>query len=217
MAAVDNHEIARKRMVEEQIISRGITDSATIEAFMKVPRHLFIEEGLWGQAYSDYPLPIGHGQTISQPYIVALMTEGLELNDSDRVLEIGTGSGYQAAILAEIAEFIYSIERRDDLAGRAKRILNELKYKNIEIKVDDGTQGWKDESPFDAVIVTASSPDIPSPLVEQLKDGGRMVIPVGGRVSQELIKIRKVKGKIKKENMGGCRFVKLIGEYGWRD
>jgi protein-L-isoaspartate(D-aspartate) O-methyltransferase len=204
-------------MVEEQIMSRGITDSATIDAFMKVPRHLFVEEALWGQAYSDYPLPIGQGQTISQPYIVALMTEGLELTESDRVLEIGTGSGYQAAILAEIAKFVYSIERRDDLAKKAKKILVELKYKNIEIRVDDGTQGWKDESPFDAIIVTASSPDIPSPLVEQLKDGGRMVIPVGGRVSQNLIKIRKVKGKIKKENMGGCRFVKLIGEYGWRD
>ncbi len=217
MAALDNYEIARKRMVEEQIKSRGIKDPTTIEAFMKVPRHLFVEEALWGQAYSDYPLPIGQAQTISQPYIVALMTEGLELTESDRVLEIGTGSGYQTAILAEIAELVFSIERKNELSEQAKKMLTKLKYTNIEIKVDDGTQGWKSESPFDAIIVTASSPDIPSPLTDQLKDGGRMVIPVGGRVSQDLIKIRKVKGKIKKENMGGCRFVKLIGEYGWRD
>lgn len=217
MAALDNYEIARKRMVEEQIKSRGIKDPVTIEAFMKVPRHLFVEEALRGQAYSDYPLPIGQDQTISQPYIVALMTEGLELTESDRVLEIGTGSGYQTAILAEIAKLVFSIERKSELLERAKKMLLELKYKNVEIKVDDGTQGWTNESPFDGIIVTASAPEIPEPLVEQLRDGGRMVIPVGGRVSQDLIKITKEKGKIKKENMGGCRFVKLIGEYGWRD
>ena len=213
---MSNYEIARKRMVEKHIEGRGIKDPAVLKAFMSVPRHLFVGDALTGQAYNDYPLPIGSDQTISQPYIVALMTQGLELTPDDRVLEIGTGSGYQSAILCEIASQVYSIERIRELAEKTKRLLDDLNYTNIEIRIDDGTQGWVAESPFDAIIVTAASPDIPRPLKDQLKDGGRLVIPVGGRFSQELIKITKEKTKMHRKNLGGCRFVKLIGEHGWR-
>lgn len=217
MAALDGYEKARKKMVKSQIESRGIKDPKVLEAFLTVKRHLFVEEALRSQSHNDYPLPIGSGQTISQPYIVALMTEGLELKEDDRVLEIGTGSGYQTAILAEIAKEVYSIERIGELSDRTIDLLEELGYTNIEIKVDDGTTGWVSKSPFDAIVVTAASPDIPRPLTDQLKEGGRMVIPVGGRASQDLVKVTKKRGKLVKESLGGCRFVKLIGEYGWRD
>lgn len=204
-------------MVRDQIESRGIRDQRVLDAFLTVKRHLFVEEALRRQSHNDYPLPIGSGQTISQPYIVALMTEGLELKEDEKVLEIGTGSGYQTAILAELAREVYSIERIKELSERTKELLKELGYTNVEIKVDDGTTGWVSRSPFDAIIVTAASPDIPRPLTDQLKEGGRMVIPVGGRTSQDLIKVIKRGGKLKKQNLGGCRFVKLIGEYGWRE
>ncbi len=204
-------------MVDIQIIGRGIRDESTIRAFLTVPRHLFVEEALQGQAYNDYPLPIGDGQTISQPYIVALMTESLRLTHDDRVLEIGTGSGYQAAILAEIARDIYSIERITELAARADGLLKALGYRNVHIKVDDGTHGWIEERPFDAIIVAAASPDIPQPLVDQMGDGGRMVIPVGGRSSQDLIQVIKKDHNVTQKNLGSCRFVKLIGDYGWLD
>jgi len=217
LAALDGYEKARKKMVKSQIESRGIKDPKVLEAFLTVKRHLFVEEALRSQSHNDYPLPIGSGQTISQPYIVALMTEGLELKEDDRVLEIGTGSGYQTAILAEIAKEVYSIERIGELSDRTIDLLEELGYTNIEIKVDDGTTGWVSKSPFDAIVVTAASPDIPRPLTDQLKEGGRMVIPVGGRASQDLVKVTKKRGKLVKESLGGCRFVKLIGEYGWRD
>jgi len=217
LAALDGYEKARKKMVKSQIESRGIKDPKVLEAFLTVKRHLFVEEALRSQSHNDYPLPIGSGQTISQPYIVALMTEGLELKEDDRVLEIGTGSGYQTAILAEIAKEVYSIERIGELSDRTIDLLEELGYTNIEIKVDDGTTGWVSKSPFDAIVVTAASPDIPRPLTDQLKEGGRMVIPVGGRASQYLVKVTKKRGKLVKESLGGCRFVKLIGEYGWRD
>ncbi len=217
MADLDGYEKARKKMVKSQIESRGIKDPKVLEAFLTVKRHLFVEEALRSQSHNDYPLPIGSGQTISQPYIVALMTEGLELKEDDRVLEIGTGSGYQTAILAEIAKEVYSIERIGELSDRTIDLLEELGYTNIEIKVDDGTTGWVSKSPFDAIVVTAASPDIPRPLTDQLKEGGRMVIPVGGRASQYLVKVTKKRGKLVKESLGGCRFVKLIGEYGWRD
>lgn len=217
MGALDRYEKARRKMVKNQVESRGIKDQKVLEAFLTVKRHLFVEEALRPQSHNDYPLPIGSGQTISQPYIVALMTEGLELKEDERVLEIGTGSGYQTAILAEITKEVYSIERIKELSQKTRDLLKELGYTNIEIKVDDGTTGWVSKSPFDAIIVTAASPDIPRPLTDQLKEGGRMVIPVGGRTSQELIKVVKSGGKLKKHNLGGCRFVKLIGEYGWRE
>jgi protein-L-isoaspartate(D-aspartate) O-methyltransferase len=213
----DIFKIARERMVVQQLISRGITDEKVLNAMKKAPRHLFVDEALYDQAYGDYPLPIGWGQTISQPYIVALMTQELELKGDEKVLEIGTGSGYQAAVLGEIAKKVYSVERVSAILPRTKKTLSELGYKNIFIRVDDGTFGWDKESPFDAILVTAASPDIPEPLLRQLSDnGGRLIIPVGDEFSQNLIKIKKTDGKIKKENKGGVRFVKLIGEHGWK-
>jgi protein-L-isoaspartate(D-aspartate) O-methyltransferase len=206
---------ARLKMVEEQIVARGIKDPRVIEAMKKVPRHLFVEEALQGQAYGDHPLPIGEKQTISQPYMVALMTEALLLEGKEKVLEIGTGSGYQAAILAELAEKVFSIERIRSLAIRARELLYRLGYYNFEIKIFDGTLGWVEESPFDAIIVTAGAPEIPQSLIDQLAPGGRLVIPVGDAYVQELIRVTKTGEGLKKEDLGGCRFVKLIGKYGW--
>jgi protein-L-isoaspartate(D-aspartate) O-methyltransferase len=206
---------ARLKMVEEQIVSRGIKDAKLIAAMKKIPRHLFVEEALQSQAYSDHPLPIGEKQTISQPYMVALMTEALLLTGKERVLEIGTGSGYQTAILAELSEKVFSIERIRPLAIRARKLLYELGYFNVEIKIFDGTFGWMEESPFDAIIVTAGSPDIPQPLIDQLAIGGRLVIPVGDAFVQDLFRVIKTEEGVKKEDLGGCRFVKLIGKYGW--
>jgi protein-L-isoaspartate(D-aspartate) O-methyltransferase len=206
---------ARQKMVEEQIIARGIKDPKLIAAMKKVPRHVFVEEALQSQAYGDHPLPIGEKQTISQPYMVALMTEALLLSGKEKVLEIGTGSGYQTAILAELSEKVYSIERIRPLAIRARKLLYDLGYFNVEIKIFDGTLGWGEESPFDAITVTAGAPDIPQPLIDQLAMGGRLVIPVGNSFAQDLIRITKVEEGVKKEDLGGCRFVKLIGRYGW--
>jgi len=168
-------------MVDTQIRSRGIKDERVLKAMGSVPRHLFIEEALRDQAYNDNPLPIGDNQTISQPYIVALMTEALELRGREKVLEIGTGSGYQTAILAELADQVFSIERIAFLASKARRVLDQLKYFNVAIRVGDGTYGWREESPFDAILIAAGAPDIPKKLLEQLKIGGRLVIPVGSR------------------------------------
>jgi len=208
---------ARVKMVEEQIISREIRDPRVIAAMKKVPRHLFVEEALQSQAYSDHPLPIGEKQTISQPYMVALMSEALQLTGKEKVLEIGGGCGYQTAILAELAERVFSIERIRPLAIRARQLIYELGYFNVEIKIFDGTYGWAEEGPFDAIMVTAGGPDIPQPLLDQLTMGGRLVIPVGDAFVQDLIRITKTEGGIKKEDLGGCRFVKLIGKYGWND
>lgn len=208
---------ARVKMVEEQIISREIRDPRVIAAMKKVPRHLFVEEALQSQAYSDHPLPIGEKQTISQPYMVALMTEALQLTGKEKVLEIGGGSGYQTAILAELAERVFSIERIRPLAIRARQLIYELGYFNVEIKIFDGTYGWAGEGPFEAIMVTAGGPDIPQPLLDQLTMGGRLVIPVGDAFVQDLIRITKTEDGIKKEDLGGCRFVKLIGKYGWND
>jgi protein-L-isoaspartate(D-aspartate) O-methyltransferase len=205
----------RLRMVEEQIVARGIKDLRVIAAMKKVPRHLFVEEALQSQAYSDHPLPIGDKQTISQPYMVALMTESLELTGKEKVLEIGTGSGYQTAILAECAAQVFSIERIRTLAVRARELLLRLSYSNIEVKFSDGTYGWADESLFDAIMVTAGAPEIPQPLIDQLKVGGKMAIPVGDTFVQDLIRITKTEEGFKKEDFGGCRFVRLIGKYGW--
>ena len=184
---IDHYKIARQRMVDTQLVPRGIKDKRVLDAFRKVPRHLFVDEAMYSQAYSDFPLPIGEEQTISQPFIVAMMTEALELKGDERVLELGTGSGYQTAILAEICHRVYSIERISPLAGRARKVLDKLGYGNVVVKIGDGTLGWKDEAPFDAIIVTAGAPEIPQPLIDQLKTGGRFVIPVGGEFVQSLI------------------------------
>lgn len=213
----DVYRIARERMVETQIKARGIKDPKVLQAMLKVPRHLFVDEALQDQAYGDFPLPIGEGQTISQPYIVALMTEALELTGNERVLEIGTGSGYQTAILAEIALWVYTIERYHKLAEKAKKILFKLGYKNISFKVGDGTLGWAEASPFDAIIVTAAAPQIPKPLVDQLTEGGRIVIPVGDEFSQILVKGIKKGDTLKIQELEPVRFVKLIGAYGFKE
>jgi len=206
---------ARLKMVEEQIVSRGVKDPRLIAAMKKIPRHLFVEEALQSQAYTDHPLPIGEKQTISQPYMVALMTEALLLTGREKVLEIGTGSGYQTAILAELSEKVFSVERIRPLAIRARKLLYELGYFNVEIKIFDGTFGWIEESPFDAILVTAGSPDIPETLIDQLTIGGKLVIPVGDVFVQDLFRVTKTEAGVKKEDLGGCRFVKLIGKYGW--
>jgi protein-L-isoaspartate(D-aspartate) O-methyltransferase len=203
-------------MVQEQLVARGIKDKRVLDAMMKVPRHLFVEEGLWHQAYGDFPLPIGQGQTISQPYIVALMTEALQLTGDDKVLEIGTGSGYQGAILAELTNQVFSIERISSMASKARKILDELGYANVLIRVSDGTLGWQEEAPFAGIIVTAGAPEIPSTLVQQLEVRGRLVIPVGDEYSQTLLKVVKQEKGYKEEGLGGVRFVKLIGDHGWK-
>ena len=207
----------REEMVRQQIAARGITDAKVLAAFRKVPRHLFVSEALRDQAYGDYPLPIGEQQTISQPYIVAEMTQALELNKDDRVLEIGTGSGYQAAILAEVVYRVYTIERIRSLYAQTRNLLDKLHYHSIVMRCSDGTSGWQDESPFDAIMVTAGAPDVPQKLLDQLVEGGRMVVPVGNQHSQDLIKYTKDNKGVHKTNLGGCRFVKLIGAHGWEE
>jgi protein-L-isoaspartate(D-aspartate) O-methyltransferase len=209
------YQEARRLMVETQIRARGVSDSRVLAAMGKVPRHLFIPRHLWEQAYNDYPLPIGEDQTISQPYIVALMTEALELKGPEKVLELGTGSGYQAAILGEIASEVYTIERLPALARTADQVLGSLGYTNVKVRVADGTMGWAEAAPFDAILVTAGSPQVPPPLVDQLAMGGRLVIPVGDRYSQTLTRVRRTPEGLKTEYLGGCRFVKLIGRHGW--
>ena len=207
----------REEMVKNQIEARGITDKKVLDALRRVPRHLFVSEALRDQAYGDFPLPIGEQQTISQPYIVAEMTQAMQLGPDDRVLEIGTGSGYQAAILAEIAFRVYTIERIHSLYISARKLFDKLHYHNIVTKYSDGTNGWAEQSPFDAIMVTAGAPEIPNTLTSQLAVGGRMVIPVGNHFSQDLIKVFKDEQGIHSANLGGCRFVKLVGEHGWRE
>jgi protein-L-isoaspartate(D-aspartate) O-methyltransferase len=206
----------RHKMVEEQIRGKGIKDELVLAAMRKVPRHRFVEESLQEQAYNDYPLPIFGGQTISQPYMVALMTECLQLKGDQRILEVGTGSGYQAAILAEIADKVYSIERDPHLARTARELLSELNYTNVVIKVGDGTSGWREFAPFDGIIVTAGSPVIPQPLQDQLRDGGRLVVPVGSSSFQNLMCIERKGSKLKSQEVCGCTFVPLIGNHGWK-
>jgi protein-L-isoaspartate(D-aspartate) O-methyltransferase len=188
-----------------------------LSAMRKVPRDRFVEEALVTEAYNDHPLPIGENQTISQPYIVALMTEALKLTTKEKTLEIGTGSGYQTAILAELSKKVYTVERIRSLMIKARNMLAELGYNNILFKAFDGTLGWKQYAPYDAIIVTAGAPKLPQPLLEQLAEGGRLIIPVGNRYSQELIKVTNKKGNHIRENLGGCRFVDLVGVHGWKE
>jgi len=213
-----NFENSRKRMVESQIVARGINDRRLIDTMLKVPRHIFVEEAMASQAYNDTPLPIGEKQTISQPYMVALMTELLQLKGTDRVLEIGTGSGYQTAILAQLADRVYTIERIRPLALKARKALDSLGLLNINLRIEDGTCGWESEAPFDAIMVTAGAPDVPGHLVDQLSIGGRLVIPVGNQWEQVLVRVIKgADGTIIREESTNCRFVKLIGKFGWSD
>lgn len=211
-----NLDIARRRMVETQIVARGIKDRRVIDAMLKVPRHIFVEEAMSAQAYSDSSLPIGEKQTISQPYMVALMSEMLQLAGKEKVLELGTGSGYQAAILAELADRVHTVERIRPLALRARKALDSLGYLNVNLKIGDGTDGWASEAPFDAILVTAGAPDVPMHLIDQLAVGGKLVIPVGNQLEQTLVRITKGEnGAVSREESIGCRFVKLIGRYGW--
>jgi len=211
-----DYESLRKGMVEEQLIYRGIKDKRVLDAFRKVERHKFILEDLRPNAYSDFPVPIGEGQTISQPYIVALMTKVLDLSGKEKVLEIGTGSGYQTAILAELAKEVFSIERFDNLSKGAQNILNSLGYSNIKIKVGDGSLGWPEEAPFDRIIITAASPRIPLPLSDQLKENGKLILPLGESFSQVLTLFEKKKDKLESTEICGCVFVPLIGKYAFK-
>lgn len=211
-----NFARARERMVEQQLVNRGINDLRVLAAVSKVERHRFVAEALQARAYDDKPLPIGERQTISQPYMVGLMTEALELRDGARVLEVGTGCGYQTAVLAELAATVYTIERLAPLASMARQTLDASGYTNVVSRVGDGTLGWPDEAPFDAIIVTAGTPRVPRPLVAQLGLGGHLVFPIGEEELQTLVRIRKEEEGLHEEYFGDCRFVKLVGRYGWR-
>lgn len=212
-----DYRLAREKMVKGQLISRGIQDQRVLDAMGKIPRDRFVDEALAGEAYNDHPLPIGHKQTISQPYMVALMTEALKLTGIEKVLEIGTGSGYQTAILSGLAEKVYTVERIRVLMVKARTILADLECNNVLFKAYDGTLGWREYAPYDAIMVTAGAPRIPQPLLDQLAEGGRLVIPIGDKISQDLMRITHKKGKYLQENLGGCRFVNLIGLHGWKD
>jgi len=208
-------EKAREEMIRHQIKGRGIRDKRVLSAMSSIPRDKFVLEGEENNAYLDCPLPIGMGQTISQPFMVALMTQCLSLKGPEIILEVGTGSGYQAAILSKLAKMVYTIERFNALADRAKKIFKELEIKNIKVIVGDGSKGWEEYSPYDGIIITAGAPEIPIGLIEQLNEKGRMVIPVGNSFSQNLLLGIKEKGKLKISNYGGCVFVPLVGKYGW--
>lgn len=212
-AVEDAYKDKREFMIKHNIEGRGIRDKKVLEVMGKIPRHLFVDEHFKGKAYNDHPLPIGEGQTISQPYVVALMTEALKLRPSDRVLEIGTGSGYQAAVLAEIVKEVYTIEIRKGLAEKAEKRLRDMGYKNIKVKYADGYFGWEEYAPFDAIIITASANHIPAPLIRQLKEGGRLIIPLGSTVYYQTLTIaKKNKGKLELEQITSVAFVPMTGE-----
>jgi len=212
---MEDHEKKRRTMVERQILGRGVRNGRVLNAMETVQRHLFVPESLRAHAYEDSPVSIGLGQTISQPYMVALMTECLDPEPNHRVLEIGTGSGYQTAILAEIVKEVHSIERIAELAERAEQVLSRSGYENVWIHEGDGSLGWPASAPFDGILVTAGSPEIPEPLLEQLVPGGRLVIPVGDAYHQTLVKVTREERGVRKENVTGCVFVPLIGRHGW--
>jgi protein-L-isoaspartate(D-aspartate) O-methyltransferase len=202
-------------MIQEQLLPRGINDTLTLKAMREVPRHLFVDDAMRGRAYGDYPLPIAAGQTISQPFIVAYMTQVLGLSGGERILEIGTGSGYQAAVLSRIGDKVFTVERIHTLLAGARKMFDKLRYYNIVAKLDDGTQGWPENGPYDAIIVTAGGPEIPAPLINQLAEGGRLVMPVGDQNVQELQLLTKKGETTEVIALESVRFVNLIGIYGW--
>ena len=215
VSRLSSFDINRERMIEEQLIPRGINDPRVLEAMRTVPRHLFVEDAFQAHAYGDFPLPIGSGQTISQPYIVALMSQVLHLTGTEKILEIGTGSGYHAAVLSRLCQKVYTVERLDALVSRARKVFDRLRYHNIISRIDDGTVGWPSEAPFDAIIVTAGGPRIPEPLIAQLADPGRLVMPVGGQNVQELQVVEQQDGVRTVSTIEQVRFVDLIGAHGW--
>jgi len=210
-----SYEASRARMVREQLIPRGITDQRVLDVMTIVPRHQFVQDALWSQAYSDFSLPIGAGQTISQPYVVARMTEALQLKGHESVLEIGTGCGYQTTVLAALADRVFSVERIKALHVKARQTLDKLHIINVICTIDDGTLGWNQYAPYDAIIVTAGGPTIPQPLIDQLADPGILVIPVGERDTQQIIVLKKKDGEITRQPLEDVRFVSLIGDHGW--
>jgi protein-L-isoaspartate(D-aspartate) O-methyltransferase len=214
---VQDFKKERLAMVEEQLRRRGIHDQRLLAVMANIPRHSFVSSDYQLAAYEDRPLPIGEGQTISQPYMVAVMTQSLELKGDERVLEIGTGSGYQTAILVELAKTIFTIERIQELLLRAQKILQELGYENIFFLTGDGTKGWPEKAPFDGIIVTAGAPEIPQTLTSQLAEGGRLVIPVGPRYTQTLYKVTRKRNQFTEEDLTGCVFVPLVGDFGWKE
>jgi len=211
------YKLERQRMVEEQFLSRGITDARVLEAMLRVPRHVFVPEEHRQLAYRDSPLPIGQSQTISQPYIVALMTQMLGLEGHESVLEIGTGSGYQAAVLSQVAREVHTVERHGNLTKQALACINALDIKNVTLHVGDGTRGWPANAPYDAIIATAAAPKVPKPLLNQLADGGRLVIPVGGRIGQYLESWNREGDEYSHTRTVAVAFVPLLGEFGWKD
>ena len=213
---MDSRE-AQARMIEDELLPRGIRDELVISAFRSVPRQDFVPAEYQSEAYADYPLPIGHGQTISQPYMVALETQCLALKGGEKVLEIGTGSGYQAAILSRIAKEVYSVERFAGLAAGSEARMKKLGYLNVMVKVGDGTMGWEEHAPYDGIVVTAGAPGIPPGLVKQLKEGGRLVIPIGSEFGQVLTIAEKHVADIKTTEVCGCVFVPLVGKEGWKE
>lgn len=208
---------ARERMVQEQVIARGIEDVRVIAALRKIPRHLFVDRGIINRAYHDSALPIGEKQTLSQPYMAARMTAALGLSGGEKVLEVGTGSGYQTALLAELCFNVFSVEKLRALSRNARTLLDSLEYHNVALHVGDGTIGWSEHAPYDAILVTAAAPAAPKPLLEQLAHAGRLVIPVGDEQSQSLLRVTRKRTGFKEERLGECKFVKLIGKYGWRE
>ncbi len=207
---------AKEKMIQEQVIDRGIKDWRVIEAMRRVPRHLFVPEALRSQAYADTALPIGEGQTITQPYMVAYLCAALGLQGTERVLEIGTGSGYQAAILSHLVPRVYSVERIRSLLERARKTLDQINCRNVVTRLFDGTYGWMEEAPFDSILVTAGALSVPSPILEQLRIGGTLLIPLGNQSSQRLIRIQRRRRGFVEEELIGCQFVALVGECGWK-
>jgi len=214
---MDRYGTSRERMVQEQLRGRDIVDERTLAAMAEVPRHCFVDDALHGRAYGDHPLPIDAGQTISQPYIVALMTQALQLQGTEKVLEIGTGSGYQAAVLSRLCSQVYTVERINALLYGARKIFDKLRYYNIRAKLADGTMGWPENGPYDGIIVTAGGPAIPQPLIDQLTDDGRLIMPVGDRNVQDLLLLVKKEGEVTVSCLSSVRFVNLVGEHGWSE
>jgi protein-L-isoaspartate(D-aspartate) O-methyltransferase len=212
----DEFAAARSAMVESQIRKRGVSSPRVLEAMLRVPRHEFVPAEFQRDAYADKPVPIGERQTISQPYMVAAMAEALELTGTERVLEVGAGSGYQAAVLSLLAREVITVESHTSLALEAQERLTDLGYPNVHVHNGDGSAGFPDAAPYDAILVTAAAPEIPRPVGDQLREGGRLVIPVGGRESQELMLVRKENGELKSRALFDCKFVPLLGRYGWR-